>query len=797
MKIGKVSKSYYKSQRVVVIFNDGSRGRYIAQSDITTQSVIVVGRYAFSNGGSAEKILTTDTILFSNKHNYIVEGGGIYLSLEIVNGQIITVYSQKTQIIGSASFSGFNAANIRLRNKTNIEVYALSDDLSTFIEYKPTGIGLPAALRTLEFDTDRYASQLSGDVGWAFIFPRVQPVEEPITGQAGDVSFISLEIDDQDFTYTTPENIFKFGGESLNGSLTLNSTTGEPGGYVQGTVNQVFSHNGAFVNTITSFLLGDGATINDSATIIWSNDLTENKDYYFEHSDDSISSDDINRPYYVNIQGSILKRNVTNNSTTLTYSGGVDQQRIPQGAAIIATYGVNGAENNTTTRQENSVAVSKVPVVLSNYYFELQIRDTRITSNSTQEHEFTYTASNYVETNSGGTNFAIETQKSGTSNSNFQKTTNSERISFQSRINLGHIGIYTQTDAIFIETETSNSTSSNFDVDAEGSPLENQPTPPEYTGYATYMAGNTRLRNPEESNSVRTTVRNISADSKLYKIIYNDRTTIPTENSTPEIEQTLIPGYAAFCKFNLGLAKRIDDFFKDPSLTPEDLRAYIGVITITLNSRYSQYLNLVNQRTTTITNNGSGNVISYGNTKTEINEDDIEAVELVGQSIIIKTQYQNSIYLTKCIITNKTFTNLPVTPGSTQRGDMHLVNGLNAEAIAAKKIDSFFTTQEYFFTEIGAAMLVNTNSIESAFRHRTNILKEQENVSGNLEKVIFAVTMLPLSQKNSQSLVFEWDTQKVIKYVGIVGAEVYNLENYPTSQAWTQLYTDTSEIKTF
>jgi hypothetical protein len=135
IKIGTIKSFARKGDRVTVYFANGKSDRFIAENDITSKEVVVMGDRAFSQDAAQQKLHIT-TRLFKSRNNY--EEGGKYPYLSVfINGQnqLVVTYNGGQRTLGDLPFSSLKAVNL---NRLNSEIFTgtiLSKDDTKVISF--------------------------------------------------------------------------------------------------------------------------------------------------------------------------------------------------------------------------------------------------------------------------------------------------------------------------------------------------------------------------------------------------------------------------------------------------------------------------------------------------------------------------------------------------------------------------------------------------------------------------------------------------------------------------------------
>jgi hypothetical protein len=112
IKIGYIKSFAKKGDRVTVYFPNGKRDRFVAENDITSRDVVVIGDRAFSQDVGQEKLRIT-TRLFKSRNNY--EEGSRYPYLSVfINQQeeLVITYNGSQKILGDLLSFAIGAVNL-------------------------------------------------------------------------------------------------------------------------------------------------------------------------------------------------------------------------------------------------------------------------------------------------------------------------------------------------------------------------------------------------------------------------------------------------------------------------------------------------------------------------------------------------------------------------------------------------------------------------------------------------------------------------------------------------------------
>lgn len=243
-----------------------------------------------------------------------------------------------------------------------------------------------------------------------------------------------------------------------------------------------------------------------------------------------------------------------------------------------------------------------------------------------------------------------------------------------------------------------------------------------------------------------------SENSQIYKVVYLNN------------ERTANRGYASNCSFD---NKIIHNFYLDNG-SP-------NVLNIVLS--YQRILDWITSITKTDIKLDQPNSVvnsTFFTTRQPLDNKDIRNFDFQGSKIIVKTQYLGNIYLALCQVTSLVATNSG-NQGSNSAGvNSQTINGLNCEIISVQKIKSFFTPNNFLFTVNGCEVFKFLDP------YRTNLIKDQG-------KVYLAATMPPVTQDNTQTLVFQLVSDG-LEFYGVFGGSVDSISSSPGADKWIKFH---------
>ncbi len=673
--------------------------------------------------------------------------------------KLVSTYNGVQRIIGDiAYFNSLGAVNLNYKGDGKFYGTALSADKTKFITFTDSGIG---TVKNIQNPNSIY----SGNIVYDNSFINALSYDFPLTPQTLPAPFISL-----------PNRIANDAVSWQNISLDPNSSikprvTYSPNSYSYTDIrNTVGVNPGGYskYKVVWDYRLGGGSVevhnLNvNRPSIPYSNsgDISLHTVEELEHIWDgtlitpSVGTDGDVRIGKTISKGKNLSKNIVDHNVTGSVIGHTSVDHNVTGSVIghtrVGGFNGGGSYNFVASGDISSSSISEVE----------SIQDTSGAVVVSDHH--TFERREYIKTVQSSLNKkdgAINNQQIGDYNNNFYKNdaeTIYESTNYSSILNVGDLGVFLEMKD-FSKQVYDNSTKAlnqEFRVNLASVPDPLPPSQPYYDRYHRVGVGDNSTSNSTVVNNIFTvsTIEN----SRLYKIAYLNHI------------RNAKPGYAANCSFTQADTQAIHNFY---------LNSIPGSVTIDLSSPYRQWLKGLGKRTNTQTNSGAIGEITVGNINYElqdINASDQLNVDLNNQLIVVKQAISGNIYLALCRVNSLVSTTATNTTDTTQTiGTFRTVTKLNCEILGVQKIKSFFTTSNFLFTVNGCEVFKFLDP------YRTNIIKDKG-------KVYLAATMPPVTQDNTQTLVFQLVSDG-LEFYGVFGGRVDSISVSPGADSWVKYY---------
>jgi hypothetical protein len=772
MKIGTIKSFVRKGDRVTVYFANGKSDRFIAQNDITSREVMVMGDRAFSQDAGQVKLVTT-TRLFKSRNNYEEGGRYPYLSVFINDqDQLVVTYNGSQRILGDIPFNQLTSVNLNHQGNGIFTGVVLSKNKEQIAIFSNKKIKLVITIPPLENIPNRDRNwmaatnnKLSGNVVWNISYPPTVNFRFYLSPQTYPA--IQNEIEDSysagnglnigsaasfpnwnnigasfppgyryntsnTYSYTDSRTVLnETPGGYTNKTLAWNYQTGptvylyfislrESPGSALFFINSLFSPT----NLTNSFNTEISSNWEGVAIIPIYDSLTS------VYPDDFFPEQPV-RNLEIKITRKGNARNIVNETSNFNIS--VDNS---------AQYLLNGNSAFNYERFVEEIRERIVPIRVNDYQ-------------SAEDKDFLERQLNIViQQTATATNSRFSSIAGTTMTSNYQENFKNSYISnsIPFIFNCGELGIYWHFAESFEDTYNLTFIALN---DAKplfqyGTAVNSPPFPiPNKPGAVVNSIGTDYYRNGNNRESKESYTKQERSSYNTYKIAYLNKPVI-----------TAIAGYAAICSFNQ--SKKIYDFYLD--VTSDQ--------NITIDVTYQRYTNVYYQRIQTETNSGGFAEVSQANTtfqKKTLNVNDIRNFDFNNQHVVLKTTYQSKIYLALVLIESTVYTETIDNNINFRQFDYQNITKLNGKILAVKEIKSFFTTSSFVFTVDGCAIFQFLDPF------RTNVIKNE-----STDKVYLASTMtFPVTEKETQALLFEL-RDNGFTFVAVVGGDVSDVDRSPS-----------------
>lgn len=742
IKIGFIKSFARKGDRVTVYFPNGKSDRFVANNDITSTEVMVIGDRAFSQDAAQQKLAIT-TRLFKSRNNYEQGGRYPYFTVARQNNKLIGIYQESAIAVLPIDFSDASAINLNYFNNSINTIAALSLGKYEGVMFKDKSID--PIVKNFAI-----AGVLDGNVAWAYkntlppwdsrypftpaTINAIPPTGSPFTTQ---------ELNKWDFTFLS--GIFNFT---------------ERRGVEDLLYRNLSSDN--FVHLISSSYpteQGVGSIeVNFERNIDFTpGDLSTNGNYLFEKSwqfntnIETDSTDETPRSYIISMTGSQTDDFTHNFNATESENY---QFAFGNNWSFSGSFDENRHSNGTFEH------LRSVPVILNDYQTVYNLEKVAKSYIKRSEKELTWTN----KTSSIFYGFADVNLSSGNT------TTITQNTNFNVIFNKGEIGLYFVGNNTTIQQDQFNYSNTAAPIKIErqvfGEFVNNQYLDPTRS-YKVRLYGDPhpyeRDNISTNSTSVKTTYTDISPT--FYKIAYKNDT-IVLENAG----------------FYLSSPFSNPSFFNQIFAIAQQQSNVNRVAQISLGRQ--QALKYVSQKTIT-------EIITLGQDTSlprvpVIN--DLYTNYPVGskqrsfrenENLVIFTRLNNKSCICIGQITGVTYSD------TYDNGQAVNVNTLTLEIIKAKETKLFDFPYNHFllvFPVRGAEIFTILN------RRRISFFEKPSNTPTGENRKFLAATMLPISQVDTQSLVFEIIDNDIV-FLDVMGGEVIDSKKDPIfASQWVQYY---------